>query len=83
MLVVDKKTFMFDTREIHSSDYPYDVDGYDVLTFQFCKNKVPAEGVVVRLEKLNIENYKYKAFRFLNKVDTLNNDLGVVDIEGS
>ena len=44
MLVVDKKTFMFDTREIHSSDYPYDVDGYDVLTFQYCKNKVDVDG---------------------------------------
>ena len=35
---------MFKIKEIHSSDYPYDIDGYDVLRFQYCKKEVNAEG---------------------------------------
>jgi lipid II:glycine glycyltransferase (peptidoglycan interpeptide bridge formation enzyme) len=44
MLVVDKKTFMFNVREIHSAEYPFDIEGYDLLTFQYCKNKVDVKG---------------------------------------
>ena len=44
MLAVDKKTFMFNVREIHSADYPFDIEGYDLLTFQYCKNKVDVKG---------------------------------------
>jgi len=49
---------------------------------QFCKNKVPAEGIVLRVEGLNINNYKLKAFRFLKK-ETEELDTGTVDLETS
>jgi hypothetical protein len=43
-----------------SENYVYDQDSI------FCKNKVPEEGVVVRVENGDgIENFKLKAFRFL------------------
>ncbi len=46
-----------------------------------CKNKVPAEGVVVRVERLNsFEAYKLKSFYFLEK-ETKDLDDGVIDIE--
>lgn len=41
--------------------YVYDQDN------QFCINKVPEEGIVVRKEGLYISNFKYKSFRFLDK----------------
>lgn len=44
MLTLDRKILMFKLKEIHFSDYPYDVEGCDVVSFLFCKNKVYAEG---------------------------------------
>lgn len=58
-----------------SEFYVYDQD------CQFCKNKVPAEGVVVRVENgSGIVNYKYKSFRFLGH-ETAMLDKGEADIE--
>jgi hypothetical protein len=45
-----------------------------------CKNKVPAEGVVIRLEKLDIECYKAKSFAFYER-ETKALDKEEVDIE--
>lgn len=45
-----------------------------------CKNKLPAEGVVVRKEGLDFESYKLKSFRFLEH-ETKLLDKGEVDIE--
>lgn len=47
---------------------------------QFCTNKVPAEGVVVRKEDLVVEALKLKAFRFL-EWETKELDKGEVNIE--
>lgn len=47
---------------------------------QFCKNEVPAEGVVVRVEGLNPEALKLKAFAFYEH-ETKAMDKGEVDIE--
>lgn len=47
---------------------------------QMCKNKVPAEGIVVRVEKGNCEAYKFKSFRFLQK-ESADLDKGEVDLE--
>lgn len=46
-----------------------------------CRSKVPAEGVVLRKDKLfTFEAYKLKAFRFLEK-ETKDLDEGIVDLE--
>jgi len=44
MVIVDKKLSIFKLKEIHFSDYPYDVEGCDVVSFPSCKNRVDAEG---------------------------------------
>lgn len=56
-------------------EYVYDQNS------QFCKNKVPEEGVVVRVEKGDgIECFKLKSFKFLKKEsDQL--DSGEIDME--
>lgn len=60
-------------KELERS-YVYDQD------CQFCSNKVPAEGVVVRKEGLKPSAYKLKAFRFLEH-ETKELDKGEVNIE--
>jgi len=47
---------------------------------QFCKTKVPAEGVVLRIEGLVPEAFKLKAFRFLER-ETKELDKGEENIE--
>jgi len=44
MLVLDKKILTFKVKEIHFSDYPYDIGGCDALSFHFCRNKITAPG---------------------------------------
>lgn len=44
MLVVDKKIFNFNIKEVYLSDYPFDIAGCDVLKFLFCKNKAEIDG---------------------------------------
>jgi len=46
-----------------------------------CKNKVPHEGIVIRNETLDIDVYKLKCLRFLQKEDEAM-DRGEIDIEG-
>lgn len=45
-----------------------------------CNNKVPGEGIVVRVEKIDFEAYKFKSFAFKN-AETKQLDKGVEDIE--
>lgn len=45
-----------------------------------CKNKLPAEGIVIRKEINELEAYKFKSFRFLER-ETKQLDKGEVDIE--
>lgn len=47
-----------------------------------CKNKVPEEGIVLRREVTNIDVYKLKANRFLQK-ETQELDKGTIDIEST
>ena len=44
MFSIDKKLFIIKVKEIYFSDYPYDVNGCQVVNFPFCKNKVEANG---------------------------------------
>ncbi|NUO09311.1 MAG: hypothetical protein HUU08_11625 [Candidatus Brocadia sp.] len=44
MLEIDKKKFIFKTKEIWFSDYPFDVVGYGSVSFRDCKNKVVSRG---------------------------------------
>jgi hypothetical protein len=46
----------------------------------FCKNKVPEEGIVLRIEGTEVESFKLKAFRFF-EYETKLIDTGNVDIE--
>jgi hypothetical protein len=45
-----------------------------------CKNKVPAEGIVIRPERLEFEAYKLKSVKFL-EWETKQLDTGEIDIE--
>lgn len=47
-----------------------------------CKNKVPAEGIVVRKESLYFLAYKMKSFRFKEQESKILDD-GIVDMESS
>lgn len=49
---------------------------------KLCKNKVPAEGIVVRVEGLDYDAYKLKSFRFSER-ETKELDKGVTDLETS
>jgi lipid II:glycine glycyltransferase (peptidoglycan interpeptide bridge formation enzyme) len=51
MLTIEKKILMFDIKEVHFSNDPFDVEDCDFLVFPFCKNKVDANGFT-RYEKL-------------------------------
>jgi len=44
MLEIDKKKFVFKNKEIWFADCPYDVEGYDSVSFMACKNKVNLAG---------------------------------------
>jgi lipid II:glycine glycyltransferase (peptidoglycan interpeptide bridge formation enzyme) len=54
VLIVDKKILMFDTKEVHFSDYPYDIESCDFLKFNYCKNKVLAKGFTCQKEFTSI-----------------------------
>lgn len=43
-LEIDSKKYIFKTRVIWFSDYPYDVEGCHSVIFRACKNKVNLEG---------------------------------------
>lgn len=44
MLQIERKIYLFKTMEIWFSDYPFDVNGYDAVTFHAAKNKVDVKG---------------------------------------
>jgi hypothetical protein len=48
----------------------------------YCKNKVPAEGIVLRIEGLDIESYKLKSSAF-REYETKMLDIGEENIEDS
>ena len=44
MLIIDRKIFGFNVKEIYFADQPFDIKDCDGLVFQYCKNKVEADG---------------------------------------
>lgn len=53
---------------------------YNEKDCYMCKNKLPEEGCVIRVEGTNCEVFKAKSFRFL-KMETEDLDTGKIDIE--
>jgi hypothetical protein len=43
-LEIDHNKFIFKTKEIWFSEYPYDIQGYHSVSFRACKNKVDFSG---------------------------------------
>ncbi len=43
MLAIDRKLFIFNIKEVHFSDHPFDIKSCDCVIFDFCKKKVNAE----------------------------------------
>jgi len=43
-LEIDRKRFIFKTKQIWFADYPYDIKGFDRVVFRDCKNKVNIPG---------------------------------------
>ena len=67
----------FDTRFLESLSQDYlEQDCH------MCKNKVPAEGIVLRIEKGNRTAYKLKSFAFLG-MESKQLDAGEIDIESN
>jgi len=50
MLTIDKKILIFNVREIHFSDRPFDIENCDFLNFRYCKNKVDVKGFTRKKE---------------------------------
>ena len=50
MLVIDKKILTFNTKEVHFSDGPFDIDDCDFLKFCYCKNIVDVKGFTRKKE---------------------------------
>jgi hypothetical protein len=44
MLEIEKQNFGFKTKEIWFCDHPFDVNGYHMVTFINCKNKIESKG---------------------------------------
>ena len=44
MLTIDRKILNFNIKDVHFSDYPFDIDGCDFLNFEYCKNKIDVKG---------------------------------------
>jgi lipid II:glycine glycyltransferase (peptidoglycan interpeptide bridge formation enzyme) len=44
MLEIERKKYIFKTKEIWFSDYPFDVKGHHSVVFRSCKNKVDIKG---------------------------------------
>lgn len=55
---------------------------YLEMNCPFCKNRVPAEGVVLRIDGITFEAYKLKSKRFLTR-ESCELDKGKIDIESS
>lgn len=73
---VDKRDFSESFFNQLKRNYVYDQNS------QFCTNKVPEEGICVRKEGSNIEIFKLKSFRFLEK-ESKALDTGEIDIESN
>ena len=76
-----------ETPDTVTNESSYGVDILDYLTERYlekdckvCKNKVPAEGIVVRVEKGDCNAYKLKSFAFLQK-ESADLDKGEVSLE--
>ena len=54
MLSIDKKILMFNVREVHFSDKPYDIKNCDFINFRYCKNKLDTEGFIRKKELTNV-----------------------------
>ncbi len=54
MLILDRKNLIFKVKEIHFSDYPYDVDGCDAVVFYYCKDEVGPAGFTCREDHTSV-----------------------------
>ena len=50
MLIIDRKVLTYDIKEVHFSDYPYDIEGCDFLHFNCCKNKIDTKDFTCKNE---------------------------------
>lgn len=44
MLEIERRSYIFKTKEIWFNDYPFDVKGYDGVVFCACKDRIDKEG---------------------------------------
>lgn len=64
---LDSRKVSWDERNFHDVLLKTLMDEYLEKDSVLCKNKVPEEGIVLRKESLDIEVWKLKAFRFLER----------------
>ena len=56
MLILEKKLLLFKSKEIHFAEYPFDIDGCDVVRFIDCRKKVDSEGFIGKQKLTAITN---------------------------
>ena len=66
MLIIEKKIFNFDIKEVYFSDFPFDVEGCDVLKFMFCKKKADINGFTHQ-KKYTLHNFQHKESLILHR----------------
>jgi len=77
MLVIDKKFFMFNIKEVHFSDNPFDIEGCDYLNFCFCKNKVEDAGFTCQKRMTSVINLNQDLEAIWQKMDRTNTRYGI------
>jgi len=50
MLTIDKKILMFNVKEIHFSDKPFEIENCDFVNFRYCKKNVNVKGFTCEKE---------------------------------
>jgi len=46
MIITEKKILAYNIKEVHFSDYPYDIENCDFLKFHYCKEKDNTKGFI-------------------------------------
>jgi len=54
MIVLEKKIYKFDIKNVHFSDYPFDIYDCDHLEFNYCKEKVDLKGFIRKKQYTSI-----------------------------
>jgi lipid II:glycine glycyltransferase (peptidoglycan interpeptide bridge formation enzyme) len=72
MIIIDKKILIFNVREVHFSDRPFDIENCDFLNFRYCKNELSVKGFTRQKELTNVIDLTQDLDTIWNKMDNKN-----------